>query len=94
MTTQHSGLSRSTLSLQDTISSGKYSSSTTSTHTGPGYLTGKAILTVGKLTLKGIEQLIISRRLSIIATHFPHNDADNIPGLHGMYADLLELSRC
>ena len=40
-----------------------------------------------------VEQIIISRRLSSIAAHFPHRDSDTIAGLPEMYSDLLELSR-
>lgn len=73
-----------------------YSNSTTtssSTFIGPGSLAGKAIQNIGKLTLKGVEQIFISRRLSSIETHFPHQDVTHIAGLPEMYTDLLELSR-
>ncbi|KIK61064.1 hypothetical protein GYMLUDRAFT_85069 [Collybiopsis luxurians FD-317 M1] len=80
------------LSLQETVSSGEYSSSR-SMFDGLGSLSGRALFNFGKLTLKGIEQLIISRRLAIIIVNFPHQDADSIAGLHSMYVDLLELSR-
>lgn len=73
-----------------------YSLTTTtsrSTFTGIGSLAGKAIQNFGKLTLKGVEQILISRRISSIATHFPHQDSTHIAGLPEMYFDLLELSR-
>ncbi|KIK61118.1 hypothetical protein GYMLUDRAFT_589321 [Collybiopsis luxurians FD-317 M1] len=93
---QPSSGSVSTLSLQETGSSesaDSLSTGTVNTFDGLGSLTGKAILSFGKLTLRGVEQLIISRRLTTIATNFPHHNTDNILGLHSMYADLLELSR-
>ncbi|GAV99217.1 hypothetical protein LENED_000659 [Lentinula edodes] len=80
----------------ETLSSQGYTStleSVASTFTGPGSLTGKALFNFGKFTLKGFEQLIISRRLLAIGAHFPHHNADRIVGLAAMYADLLELSR-
>ncbi|KAF9075552.1 hypothetical protein BDP27DRAFT_1315259 [Rhodocollybia butyracea] len=82
----------STLSL-DSLASGNATVSSASTFTGIGSLSGKAIFNVGKLTLKAIEQVIISRRLSAIATHFPHHAGAKLPGLTEMYMDLLELSR-
>ncbi|KAJ3865011.1 hypothetical protein EV359DRAFT_80890 [Lentinula novae-zelandiae] len=79
----------------ETLSSLGYTStleSVASTFTGPGSLTGKALLNFGKFTLKRFEQIIISRRLLAIGAHFPHHNADRIVGLPAMYADLLELS--
>jgi len=72
-------------------------SGTTSAGTilGPGSLSGKAVLALGKLTLKGVERVVISRRLSTISSKFPHSNVSgaNIKGLLVMYEDLLELSR-
>ncbi|KAJ3795360.1 hypothetical protein GGU11DRAFT_747125 [Lentinula aff. detonsa] len=93
---QRSRLVSISTSTFGTLSSESYAStlqSAASTFTGPGSLAGKALFSFGKLTLKGVEQIIISRRLSVIATHFPHHNTDKIIGLPGMYADLLELSR-
>ncbi|KAF9075567.1 hypothetical protein BDP27DRAFT_1443457 [Rhodocollybia butyracea] len=82
----------STLSVD---SSENYSTSTVSSATfrGLGSLSGKALRNFGKLTLKGIEQVIIFRRLSTIAARFPHHAGAKFPGLTEMYMDLLELSR-
>ncbi|KAI3598420.1 hypothetical protein WG66_000696 [Moniliophthora roreri] len=63
------------------------------TLTGPGSLAGKAIYKLGKATIKGVEQIIISRRLFVISNHFPHENRAEIHGIQQMYADLLELSR-
>ncbi|KAF9066501.1 hypothetical protein BDP27DRAFT_1330387 [Rhodocollybia butyracea] len=83
-----------TLSV-DSFSSGNATVSSASTFRGLGSLSGKleAILNLGKRTVKGIEQIIISRRLSNIAAHFPHHAGDKVPGLTEMYMDLSELSR-
>ncbi|KAG7097527.1 hypothetical protein E1B28_004870 [Marasmius oreades] len=60
---------------------------------GPGSVAGKAIYRLGKITLKGVEQVAIYRRLSTISSHFPHWDSSNVNGIEQMYIDLLELSR-
>ncbi|KAG6866890.1 hypothetical protein C0993_007368 [Termitomyces sp. T159_Od127] len=60
---------------------------------GPGALSGKAILALGKLTLRGAEFVIIRRRLHAIANKFPIADAAYFEGIEQMYDDLLELSR-
>ncbi|KAF5384527.1 hypothetical protein D9757_006469 [Collybiopsis confluens] len=79
-------------SSRETVTSQGHSSfGTISTFDGLGSSTGKAIFAFGKH--KGVEQLIISRRIASIAAQFPHLDTDNIPNLHSMYMDLLELSR-
>ncbi|KAJ3748522.1 hypothetical protein DFH05DRAFT_1520119 [Lentinula detonsa] len=93
---QRSQLVSISTSTLGTLSSESYAptlQSAASTFTGPGSLAGKALFSFGILTLKGVEQIIISRRLSVIATHFPHHNTERIIGLPGMYADLLELSR-
>lgn len=68
-------------------------STSTSTFVGPGSVAGRAIQNFGKLTLRGVEQILVSRRLSSIATHFPHKNASGVTNLPEMYLDLLELSR-
>jgi hypothetical protein len=67
--------------------------STTYTIPGPGSLSGKAILALGKATLRGAETLIIRQRLRVISSNFPHKNGDNIKGIERMYEDILELSR-
>ncbi|KAE9403306.1 hypothetical protein BT96DRAFT_990347 [Gymnopus androsaceus JB14] len=93
---KRSSMRSATLPVESQSAESLYSFSTatsTSTFVGPGSLAGKAIQNFGKLTLKGIDQILISRRLSSIATHFPHRNYDNVAGLREMYSDLLELSR-
>ncbi|KAF9260834.1 hypothetical protein L218DRAFT_962170 [Marasmius fiardii PR-910] len=68
-------------------------SSSVGTIVGPGSLAGKAIYRLGKITLKGVEQVAIYRRLSAIYSHFPHLDSSFVNGIEQMYLDLLELSR-
>ncbi|KAF9463077.1 hypothetical protein BDZ94DRAFT_1322157 [Collybia nuda] len=67
--------------------------STSSTVPGPGALSGKAILALGKATLRGAENLMIRRRLQAIDEKFPHNNEDEFPEAERMYQDVLELSR-
>lgn len=74
-------------------SSNGSTTSTTLTVPGPGAISGKAILALGKATLRGTEYLIVRRRLQIVTSKFPCKDADNIPGIEGLYNDVLELSR-
>lgn len=74
-------------------SSNGSTTSTTLTVPGPGAISGKAILALGKATLRGTEYLIVRRRLQIIASKFPCKDTDVIPGIEGLYDDVLELSR-
>ncbi|KIK61126.1 hypothetical protein GYMLUDRAFT_243799 [Collybiopsis luxurians FD-317 M1] len=80
-----------------TIPSSDFSTATSissvSTFVGHGSLSGKLIYKLGKLALKGVENVVISRRLSSISSHFPHKRLANIPELNEMYRDLLELSR-
>ncbi|ESK86513.1 hypothetical protein Moror_9833 [Moniliophthora roreri MCA 2997] len=63
------------------------------TLTGPGALAGKAIYMLGKATLKGVDRIIIYRRLSAISSRFPHKNSAEIRGIQQAYYDLLELSR-
>lgn len=64
-----------------------------STIPGPGALSGKAILALGKGTLRVAEHILIRRRLSVISSKFPHKNDTRLEGINQMYDDLLELSR-
>lgn len=66
---------------------------TSSTVPGLGEISGRAILALGKVALRGAEYIIIRRRLDTISAKFPHHNADRIPGIEQMYDDILELSR-
>lgn len=83
----------SATSFTDTLSTTNYSLSTSHTVPGPGALSGKAILALGKATLRGAESLIIRRRLQVISSKFPHRDKDSIKGIEQIYEDVLEFSR-
>ncbi|KAG7097550.1 hypothetical protein E1B28_004888 [Marasmius oreades] len=89
--------SMASLSTSDHLSESNYTtdSSSIGTMVGPGSLAGKAIYRLGKITLKGVEQVAIYRRLSAISFYFPHDhrDSSNVNGIEQMYLDLLELSR-
>lgn len=83
----------STTSQSKTLSTTNYTDSTTHTIPGPGALSGKAILALGKATLRGAEIIIIRRRLQVISSKFPHWNFDNIKGIERMYRDIMEFSR-
>ncbi|KAF9463090.1 hypothetical protein BDZ94DRAFT_1260035 [Collybia nuda] len=67
--------------------------STTSTVPGPGAMSGKAILALGKATLRGAEYIIIRSRLQVIASKLPCEDTAYVAGIEEIYDDVLELSR-
>ncbi|KAF9035882.1 hypothetical protein BJ165DRAFT_1533363 [Panaeolus papilionaceus] len=72
-----------------------YTSTTDSTGSGPGALGGKAIKALGKMTIRGIDRVIINARLKSITTKFPHSNeqAPAIKNIGDMYNVLLELCR-
>ncbi|THU91065.1 hypothetical protein K435DRAFT_244671 [Dendrothele bispora CBS 962.96] len=94
-TSFHSEYSRYTDDTSSSMISRTTASASTSTIVGPGSLSGRAVLALGKVTLKGVERVIIARRLSTISSKFPHSNISGtkIKGLKDMYADLLEISR-
>lgn len=57
-------------------------------------MAGKAILAMGKATLRGVEHLIISRRIGTIKAVMPCTDDNGSEHLGKIFGDLLELSRC
>ncbi|KAJ7761789.1 hypothetical protein B0H16DRAFT_1530551 [Mycena metata] len=71
------------------------SGSSSSTVPGPGALSGKAIKALGRVTIRGIDHLVILRQLSVIAHHFPLPDekAGFVKDVEEIYADTLEFSR-
>ncbi|KAF9463084.1 hypothetical protein BDZ94DRAFT_652436 [Collybia nuda] len=82
-----------TTSLVDTLSTTEHSYSTSRTVPGPVALSGKAILALGKTTLRVAENLVIRTRLQALSSTFPHRDRDTIKGIDQMYKDIMELSR-
>ncbi|KAK7038614.1 hypothetical protein R3P38DRAFT_2906717 [Favolaschia claudopus] len=71
------------------------SGSSSSTVPGPGALSGKAIKALGRVTIRGIDRLVMTRQLSVIAHYFPLPDEKAVCMKHAeeMYADALEFSR-
>jgi hypothetical protein len=69
-----------------------YTSTSSSTQWGPGWLAGKAVLAVGEAALRGAERLVILKRLATIKAHLPC-DATHSPFMDRLFDDLLELSR-
>ncbi|KAJ7194929.1 hypothetical protein GGX14DRAFT_404288 [Mycena pura] len=53
-----------------------YTTTSSSTIWGPGALAGKAILALGKATVRAAERVIILRRLATIRAHLPCTDDD------------------
>ncbi|KAJ6605343.1 hypothetical protein DFH09DRAFT_1300075 [Mycena vulgaris] len=71
-----------------------YTTTSSSTQWGPGALAGKAILAMGKAVVRGVDYLVISRRMSAIKAVMPCSDDDvgRSRNLETMFDDLLELS--
>lgn len=86
------------LSQSSSLSTGgeTTSGSSTSTVPGPGALTGKALKALGKVTLRGLDRIVMAKHLSTVVHSFPHTDkeAANIQSIQEIYDDLLEFSRC
>jgi hypothetical protein len=80
-------------SVTNSLTASECTTTTSSTVPGLGELSGRAILALGKVTLRGAEYVIIRRRLEVISVKFPHLNVDRIPGIEQMYDDVLELSR-
>jgi hypothetical protein len=60
---------------------------------GPGGLSGRAIEAFGDATLRGIENIIIRRKLATYRALFPHMDDTPIRNIDSIYENILELSR-
>lgn len=83
-----------TTSVTTSLSLSDCTATTSSTVPGLGEISGRAILALGKVTLRGAEYVIIRRRLDTISVKFPHRNTGRILGIDQMYKDVLELSRC
>ena len=83
----------STASTVSTGTSCTATSSSTVTVRGIGSLTGKALLAIGKATLRGGSVIAIQARLQMLKSQFPHEDSYESPNLPVTYRDVLELSR-
>ena len=77
--------SRSESTISDVTSS--------STIWGPGALTGKALVAFGEATLRGVELVVMRRRLHVLRQHFPEYADTPSPEMVQMYGDVLELTR-
>ncbi|KAJ7038699.1 hypothetical protein C8F04DRAFT_1179379 [Mycena alexandri] len=84
-------------SLASSLSSlSLYTTTTSKTQWGPGSLAGKAILAMGKATIRGAERVVIFKRMTTIQAHLPCWDerADGDTSfMDRVFDDLLELSR-
>lgn len=90
----------SLLASEDAFSSSSSRSRLTSTGTGStipgiGSLSGRAIKALGVFALRGLDRVIISARILVVLSKFPHSDAQasEIEGIQTIYDIVLELSR-
>jgi hypothetical protein len=67
--------------------------STNATVFGIGTVAGRAIEAFGEATLRGIENVVIRRKLAKFRALFPHTDSTTIKNIDFVYDDVLELSR-
>jgi hypothetical protein len=69
-------------------------SATSSTTWGPGTrLSGKALVTLGKASIRGFENILIFRRLQAIQSHIANPKTTDSVKIEQIYCDLLELTR-
>ncbi|KAJ7792619.1 hypothetical protein B0H14DRAFT_2930227 [Mycena olivaceomarginata] len=84
-------------SLASSVSSlSIYTTTSTKTQWGPGALTGKAVLALGKAVIRGAERVIIAKRIAIIRDHVPcsrERGGLDTSFMDRIFDDLLELSR-
>jgi hypothetical protein len=76
-----------------TSSASNETTTSTSTIWGPGTLSGKAIEAFGEATLRGVENLVIRRKLVSLRSHFPHDNGTVNRKIEQIYNDVLELTR-
>ncbi|KAJ7320717.1 hypothetical protein DFH08DRAFT_890073 [Mycena albidolilacea] len=89
--------SPSMTSLASSVSSlSIYTTTSTKTQWGPGALTGKAVLALGKAVIRGAERVIIAKRIAVIRDHVPclrERVGLDTSFMDRIFDDLLELSR-
>jgi len=64
------------------------------TVSGLGTLSGRVVFGLGNAVLRGVDNLVVRRRLGIIVSVYPHDDDTAPENIGTLYDDLLELSRC
>ncbi|KAJ6459665.1 hypothetical protein C8R45DRAFT_1221372 [Mycena sanguinolenta] len=89
--------SPSMASLASSLSSiSIYTTTSSKTAWGPGTLTGRAILALGKAAIRGAERVVIAKRISIMRSHLPcleERAGPHTSFMDGVFDDLVELSR-
>ncbi|KAJ7864312.1 hypothetical protein B0H14DRAFT_2736669 [Mycena olivaceomarginata] len=84
-------------SLASSVSSlSIYTTTSTKTQWGPGALTGRAVLALGKAVIRGAERVVIAKRIAIIRDHVPYSRERvglDTSFMDRIFDDLLELSR-
>jgi hypothetical protein len=78
---------------QATLSTSNTTTTNDSTLYGLGTLSGKVIEAFGEATLRGVENIVIRRKLSTYRSLFPHADETTIKDIDSVYENILELSR-
>lgn len=64
-----------------------------STIWGPGTLTGKALEAFGEATLRGVENIVVRRKLAFFRSAFPHDNETMTEDIVQIYENVLELTR-
>ncbi|KAJ6569148.1 hypothetical protein B0H19DRAFT_1373436 [Mycena capillaripes] len=84
-------------SLASSLSSlSMYTTTSSRTQWGPGALAGRAILALGKATIRGAERVVIFKRMATIRESLPCYDergGADTPFMDRIFDDLVELSR-
>jgi hypothetical protein len=91
--TGHRDSRQLSLSVSYASSTTSSASSKWSTIWGPGTLSGKALEAFGEATLRGVESLVIRRKLASLRSIFPHKNDAVIKNVEDVYDNVLELSR-
>jgi hypothetical protein len=83
--------------IQESTRASSIVSSTTDTSsdtvTGLGSISGRVVLGLGEVILRGLDNLVILQKLEVIKSAFPHDDNTVPDNIGTLYDNVLELSR-
>ncbi|KAF8152823.1 hypothetical protein K438DRAFT_1987689 [Mycena galopus ATCC 62051] len=89
--------SPSMTSLASSLSSlSLYTTTSSRTVWGPGSLSGRALLALGKAAIRGAERVVIAKRMAVLRAQLPCSEertGADTSFLDGIFDDLVELSR-
>lgn len=85
--------SESMVTRTSTLLTSESSSSGDGTEAGLGTLSGRAVMAVGELFLRGMESVAMRQKLNELRRVFPHDDRRTGDEMEGHYRNLIELSR-